>query len=72
MEHYNQVTGIVYRKISDKYGLEVPTSKWEMPPRVVENNRAKILWDFRVHTVDVDTVVVDEQRKKAVVIDVAI
>lgn len=50
VEHYNQVTGIVYRKISDKYGLEVPTSKWKMPPRVVENNRAKILWDFRVQT----------------------
>ena len=46
MERYNQVAGIVYRNIC----AEVPKSKWETPPKVVENDRAKILWDFQIQT----------------------
>ncbi|MGZ7254081.1 hypothetical protein ACXWO5_10720, partial [Streptococcus pyogenes] len=58
--------------------LEVPRSKWEMPPRVMENDRAKILWDFQMQTDKMvvanqpDIVVVDKQKKTAVVIDVAV
>lgn len=33
----------VYINICAKYGLDVPQSKWEIPSRVVENERAKIL-----------------------------
>lgn len=47
---HNQVAGIVYRNIYAKYGLEVPQSKLEMPPRVVENSSNKILWDMQVQT----------------------
>ncbi|XP_076740510.1 uncharacterized protein LOC143418686 [Maylandia zebra] len=49
-----------------------------MPPRVVENDRAKILWDFQIQTDKMvvanqpDIVVVDKQKKTAVVIDVAV
>ncbi|CAI5660153.1 unnamed protein product [Oreochromis niloticus] len=49
-----------------------------MPPRVVENDRAKILWDFQMQTDKMvvanqpDIVVVDKQKKTAVVIDVAV
>uniref|UniRef100_A0A3P9CTW7 C2H2-type domain-containing protein n=1 Tax=Maylandia zebra TaxID=106582 RepID=A0A3P9CTW7_9CICH len=78
MERHNQVAGIVYRNICAEYNLEVPRSKWEMPPRVVENDRAKILWDFQIQTDKMvvanqpDIVVVDKQKKTAVVIDVAV
>uniref|UniRef100_A0A3Q0TB59 Ion transport domain-containing protein n=1 Tax=Amphilophus citrinellus TaxID=61819 RepID=A0A3Q0TB59_AMPCI len=47
-EHHNQVAGIVYRKICAEYDLEVPRSKWDMPPRVVENDEGKSLWDFQI------------------------
>uniref|UniRef100_A0A3B5PPD0 Reverse transcriptase domain-containing protein n=1 Tax=Xiphophorus maculatus TaxID=8083 RepID=A0A3B5PPD0_XIPMA len=78
MERHNQVAGIVYRNICAEYGLETPGSKWETPPKVAENARAKILWDFQIQTDKMvmanqpDIVVVDKQQRKAVVIDVAI
>uniref|UniRef100_A0A669EZW7 Reverse transcriptase domain-containing protein n=1 Tax=Oreochromis niloticus TaxID=8128 RepID=A0A669EZW7_ORENI len=78
MERHNQVAGIVYRNICAEYNLEVPRSKWETPPRVMENDRAKILWDFQMQTDKMvvanqpDIVVVDKQKKTAVVIDVAV
>ncbi len=71
------MAGIVYRKINAEYELEVPRSRWKTPPKVVENDRAKILWDFQIQTDKMvvanqpDIVVVDKQWKKAVVIDVA-
>ncbi|KAF7663723.1 hypothetical protein LDENG_00203700, partial [Lucifuga dentata] len=69
---------IVYRNICAKYGLEVPKSKWETPPKVVENSRAKVLWDFKFQTDkqllanQPDMVVVDKEQKRAVVIDMAV
>ena len=63
---------------ADLFGLEVSKSRWEIPPRVLENERAKILWDFQIQTGKLvmanqsDTVVVDKLQKKAVVIDVAV
>ncbi|XP_055359974.1 uncharacterized protein LOC129603341 [Betta splendens] len=69
---------IVYRNICAEYGLETPRSKWETPPKVVENERAKILWDFQIQTDRMvivnqpDIVVVDKEQRKAVVVDVAI
>lgn len=41
---------IAYRNICATYGLEVPKSQWEAPPKVVENNRAKVLWGFELQT----------------------
>ncbi|KAK7922439.1 hypothetical protein WMY93_009341 [Mugilogobius chulae] len=78
MERHNQVAGIVYRNICAEYGLETPSSKWETPPKVVENDRAKILWDFQIQTDRMvmanqpDIVVVDKEQRRAVVVDVAI
>lgn len=37
MELYNHMTGSVHSNICDEYGLEVPGSKWETPPKVVNN-----------------------------------
>ncbi|KAF7648062.1 hypothetical protein LDENG_00162600 [Lucifuga dentata] len=71
-------SGIVYRNICAVYGLEVPKSKWETPPKVVENSRAKVLWDFKFQTDkqllanQPDMVVVDKEQKRAIVIDVAV
>ncbi|TWW74438.1 hypothetical protein D4764_14G0004410 [Takifugu flavidus] len=45
-------------------------SRWETPPKVLENKQAKILWDFQIQTDKI--VVVDKHRKTVVVIDVAI
>ncbi|KAK7881151.1 hypothetical protein WMY93_029560 [Mugilogobius chulae] len=78
MERHNQVAGIVYRNICAEYGLETPRSKWETPSKVVDNDRAKILWDFQIQTDRMvmanqpDIVVVDKEQRKAVVVDVAI
>ncbi|KAF7665893.1 hypothetical protein LDENG_00129980 [Lucifuga dentata] len=77
-ERHNQAAGIVYRIICAEYGLEVPKSKWETPPTVVENGRAKVLWDFKFQTDkqllanQPDMVVVDKEQKRAIVIDVAV
>ncbi|XP_060796653.1 spermatogenesis-associated protein 16-like [Neoarius graeffei] len=49
-----------------------------MPPKIVENNRAKILWDFKFQTdkqvlaCQPDTVVVDKEQKSVIVKDVGI
>ncbi|KAK1791032.1 hypothetical protein P4O66_002028 [Electrophorus voltai] len=48
MECHNQVSGIVYRNICAEYGLEVQRSMWDTAPKVMENDRAKILWDFQI------------------------
>ena len=78
MERHNQVAGIVYRNICVEYGLETPRSKWETPPKVIENDRAKILWDFQIQTDRMvmanqpDIVVIDKEQRKAVVVDIAI
>ncbi|CAK6950562.1 uncharacterized protein LOC127602290 [Scomber scombrus] len=50
MECHNQVAGIEYRNICTKYGLEVPRSGWKTPPKVVENSRVVIMWDFQIQT----------------------
>ncbi|XP_051916213.1 uncharacterized protein LOC127597287 isoform X2 [Hippocampus zosterae] len=78
MERHNQVAGIVYRNICAEYGLETPRSKWETPPKVVENDRAKIMWDFQIQTDKMvmanqpDIVIIDKGQRKAVVVDVAV
>ncbi|TWW61003.1 hypothetical protein D4764_05G0010930 [Takifugu flavidus] len=78
MERHNQVAGIVYRNICTEYGLEVPGSRWETPPKVLENKQAKIPWDFQIQTDKMvvanqpDIVVVNKHQKTVVVIDVAI
>lgn len=47
IEHHNQ--GAQYTETEyAEYGLEAPRSKWEMLPRVVEKDQAKILLDFRI------------------------
>ncbi|TWW61030.1 hypothetical protein D4764_05G0011200 [Takifugu flavidus] len=46
------------RNICTEYGLEVPGSMWETPPKVLENKQAKILWDFQIKT---DKMVVTKQ-----------
>ena len=50
LECHKQVTGIVYRNIGAKYELEFPELKWTTPPKVNENDQAKILWDFQIQT----------------------
>ena len=78
MERHNQIAGMVHRNICKEYQLETPASRWEVPQRVVENNRAKILWDFPIQTDKhvianrPDIVIVDKEKKTATVIDVAV
>ncbi|TWW69252.1 hypothetical protein D4764_18G0000580 [Takifugu flavidus] len=53
------------RNICTKYGLEVPGSKWETPPKVLENKQAQILRDFQIQTdkLVVANVVVDKHKE---------
>ncbi|XP_057700706.1 uncharacterized protein LOC130921080 [Corythoichthys intestinalis] len=59
-------------------GLETPRSQWETPAKVLENESAKILWDFWIQTDKMlmanqpNIVIMDKQQRTAVVIDVAI
>ena len=45
---HNRMAGIVYRNICSEYGLDLPKSRWETLQKAVENNRAKLLWDFQI------------------------
>lgn len=57
---------------------EAPRSTCETPSKVVENDQARIMWDFQIQTDtlvtanQLDIGVVDKRQKKAVVTDVAI
>ena len=61
------------RNICPEYGLDPPKSRRETLQKVVENNRAKLLWDVLIKTDrkvlanQPDMVVVDKQKKEAVV-----
>ena len=68
----------MYRNICTENGLEVSRSEWKTPPKVVENDRAKIQWDLQIQTDNMvmvnqpDIVFSDKQQRKVVLIDVAI
>ena len=68
---------VVYRSICTENGLEVPRSEWKTPPKVIENEWAKVLWDLQIETDKLvkanqpDIVFIDKQQKKAVVTDVS-
>lgn len=49
-ERHNQVAGIVYRNIWALCGLKVFNPSSETTHKVVENNRAKVLWDIGFQT----------------------
>jgi len=42
-EHPNKVAGLMYRSICTENKFKPIKSKWEIPPNVEENDRAKIL-----------------------------
>ena len=69
---------IAYRKIYDEYGLEVLKSKREIPPKMVKNDRPKIMSDFHIHSNEMvmanqpDILVVNKLQEKTAVTDVAI
>lgn len=50
MDFHNQVAGIINRNICAEFEMEASESKMEIPPRVVENIRVKMLWDFQIQT----------------------
>ena len=77
-ERHNQVANIVHRAICNRYGLLQPTDWWEIPEKVVENDQAKVLWDFYLHTDKQvianrpDIVVVDKINRTTTIIDIAV
>ena len=77
-ERHIQMAGIVYRNICSEYGLDPPKSRWETPQKVVKNNRARLLWVFPIQTDgkvlanQPDIVIIDKQKKEAVVINIAV
>ena len=77
-ERHNHVAGLVYRNLCAQYGIRQPEKWWEMPDKVNENDRAKILWDFYIRTDKhvlankPDIVVIDKAQKTASIIDIAV
>ena len=77
-ERHNQVSNIVHRAICEWYGLSQPSEWWELPEKVIENDRAKVLWDFYIRTDKQviankpDIVVVDKNTKYTTMIDIAV
>ena len=71
-------SGIVCRNICSEYEIEPLRSRWETRQKVVKTNRSKFLWDSQIQTDrkvlanQPDIVVVDKQKKEAMVIDVAV
>ena len=65
--------------LCQKYGLEVDT-RWYLhePEKVLENEHAKILWDFDIHTdwkiehSRPDITLVDKKTDRCFLIDVAV
>jgi hypothetical protein len=78
MERHNHVAGVVYRGLCTRYGLTQPQHWWEIPSKVNEDNRAKILWEFHVQTDkhilanQPDIIVVDKEENQATIIDIAV
>ena len=68
----------MYRNICTEYDLDPPRFRWETHQKVVENNRAKRLWDIQIQTErrglakQPDIVVVDKKKKQVVIIDIAV
>lgn len=62
---HNQRTSVMHRKIGALFDLEVAQFQWDSPLKVVENNKAKIIWDFKFQP---DAVMVNSEQKMAVII----
>ena len=77
-ERHNQVANIILRAIWEWYGLSRPSEWWELPEKVIENDQAKVLWDFYFRTDKQviankpDIVVVDKNTKYTTTIDISI
>lgn len=65
-----------WKPTSEKHRIgQFSNSWWKTPPKVVEKNRAKVLWDFKFQS-DIlanqpDIMVVEKKQKTAAVIDMA-
>lgn len=77
LERHNKVAGIEYRNICAEYELEAPGTQWTTSPKVFENDRTKILWNFHLQTErkmlvvnQPEIMVVNKQVKTASVADV--
>ena len=77
-ERHNQVASIVYRAVCVEYNLPHNKDWWVEPEKVVQNDRAKILWDFSIQT-DIrmphnrpDIVLIDYTEKAGFIIDIAV
>jgi hypothetical protein len=78
MERHNYVASIVYRAICSEYNIELPAEWKAEPHKVVENQHAKILWDFHIQTDRMvqhnqpDIVLIDKDAKTGLIIDIAV
>lgn len=55
----------MHRKIGALFDLEVAQFQWDSPLKVVENNKAKLILDFKFQP---DAVMVNSEQKMAVII----
>ena len=72
------MANIVHGAICEFYGLSQLSEWWELPEKVIENDQAKVLWDFYIRTDKQviankpDIVVVDKNTKYTTMIDIAV
>lgn len=68
-ERHHRVAGIVSGNICAEFRLDLPTSQWDTPVKVGENNRA-LMWDLKfwtdkqLVTNQPDTEVIDKEKKR--------
>ncbi len=76
---HNEVAKVVHRNICKAYQIPTPDRYWKHePPAVTENGKAKILWDFDIHTDRrmsarrPDIVAIDKEKRTTLIIDIAV
>ena len=78
LQRHNNLAKYIYIQLANKFSIPV-TQQWYQcePEKIIENNAAKILWDFSVQTDKTiphnkpDILLVDKDERKAYVIDIA-
>lgn len=79
LNRHNEVAKIIHRNICREYGIPTPERVWHHNPlSVTDTERVKLLWDFEIrtdHRIQArrpDIVIIDKNKRKATIIDIAV
>ena len=79
LNRHNNLAKYIYIKIANQHNLNT-TNKWYNyePPRVLENEKIKLLWDFSIQTDKTvnankpDIIIINKQQQETTIIDIAV